>query len=36
MGTAAEVAAAIHWLCADAAVFVTGCAMTVDGEYVAQ
>ena len=36
MGTAEEVAAAIHWLCSDAASFVTGCAMTVDGGYVAQ
>ncbi|NOT57759.1 MAG: SDR family oxidoreductase [Deltaproteobacteria bacterium] len=36
MGTAEEVAAAIHWLCSDAASFVTGAAMTVDGGYVAQ
>lgn len=36
MGTAEEVAAAIHWLCSDAASFVTGHAMTVDGGYVAQ
>jgi NAD(P)-dependent dehydrogenase (short-subunit alcohol dehydrogenase family) len=36
MGTAEEVAAAIHWLCSDAASFVTGCAMIVDGGYVAQ
>ena len=36
MGTAEECAAAIHWLCSDAASFVTGCAMTVDGGYVAQ
>jgi NAD(P)-dependent dehydrogenase (short-subunit alcohol dehydrogenase family) len=36
MGTAEEVAAAIHWLCSDAASFVIGCAMIVDGGYVAQ
>jgi NAD(P)-dependent dehydrogenase (short-subunit alcohol dehydrogenase family) len=36
MGTAAEVAAAIHWLCSDTASFVTGHAMIVDGGYVAQ
>ena len=36
MGTAEEVAAAIHWLCSDAASFVTGCAMIVDGGHVAQ
>jgi len=36
MGTAEEVAAAIHWLCSDAASFVTGCAIIVDGGHVAQ
>lgn len=36
MGTAEEVAAAIHWLCSDATSFVTGCAMAVDGGYVTQ
>ena len=36
MGTAEEVAAAIHWLCSDAASFVTGHAMVIDGGYVAQ
>jgi NAD(P)-dependent dehydrogenase (short-subunit alcohol dehydrogenase family) len=36
MGTAEEVAAAIHWLCSDAASFVTGQAMVIDGGYVAQ
>ena len=36
MGTAEEVAAAIHWLCSDAASFVTGQAMVIDGGYMAQ
>ncbi len=36
MGVAEEVTAAIHWLCSNAASFVTGCVMTVDGGYVAQ
>jgi NAD(P)-dependent dehydrogenase (short-subunit alcohol dehydrogenase family) len=36
MGTAAEVAVALHWLCSDTASFVTECAMIVDGGYVAQ
>jgi NAD(P)-dependent dehydrogenase (short-subunit alcohol dehydrogenase family) len=36
LGTAEEVAAAVVWLCSDAAAFVTGQALTVDGGYVAQ
>ena len=36
MGTAEECAAVIHWLCFDAASFVTGRALVVDGGYVAQ
>ena len=36
MGTAEEAAAAIVWLCSDAASFVTGHAMMVDGGYAAQ
>ena len=36
MGTAAEAAEAIVWLCSDAASFVMGHAMMVDGEYAAQ
>jgi NAD(P)-dependent dehydrogenase (short-subunit alcohol dehydrogenase family) len=36
MGHAEEVAAAVVWLCSDAASFVTGHAMAVDGGYVAQ
>ena len=36
MGTPAEVAEAVIWLCSDAASFVTGHAMAVDGGYVAQ
>jgi len=36
MGTPAEVAEAVIWLCSDAASFVTGHAMLVDGGYVAQ
>lgn len=35
-GTPAEVAAAVVWLCSDAASFVTGHSMTVDGGLVAQ
>jgi len=35
-GTADEVAEAVVWLCSDAASFVTGHALTVDGGYVAQ
>jgi NAD(P)-dependent dehydrogenase (short-subunit alcohol dehydrogenase family) len=36
MGHPEEVAEAIVWLCSDAASFVTGQTMTVDGGYVAQ
>ncbi len=36
IGTPEEVAEAAVWLCSDAASFVTGHAMTVDGGYVAQ
>ena len=36
LGLADEVAAAIVWLCSDAASFVTGHALAVDGGYVAQ
>ena len=36
LGTPEEVAAAIVWLCSDAASFVTGHALVVDGGYVAQ
>jgi NAD(P)-dependent dehydrogenase (short-subunit alcohol dehydrogenase family) len=36
LGTPAEVAEAVVWLCSDAASFVTGHTMTVDGGYVAQ
>jgi len=36
VGTPEEVAEAVVWLCSDAASFVTGHAMTVDGGYVAQ
>jgi NAD(P)-dependent dehydrogenase (short-subunit alcohol dehydrogenase family) len=36
LGAAGEVAAAVTWLCSDAASFVTGHSMVVDGGYVAQ
>ena len=36
VGTPEEVAKAVVWLCSDAASFVTGHTMTVDGGYVAQ
>ena len=36
MGQPKEVAEAVVWLCSDAASFVTGHTMTVDGGYVAQ
>ena len=36
IGNPAEVAEAVVWLCSDAASFVTGHAMSVDGGYVAQ
>jgi NAD(P)-dependent dehydrogenase (short-subunit alcohol dehydrogenase family) len=36
VGTPEEVADTVVWLCSDAASFVTGHAMTVDGGYVAQ
>ena len=36
LGTPEEVAQTVVWLCSDAASFVTGHAMTVDGGYVAQ
>ena len=36
MGRPEEIAEAVMWLCADAASFVTGHTMTVDGGYVAQ
>ena len=36
MGMPDEIAAAVVWLCSDAASFVTGHALTVDGGYVAQ
>jgi NAD(P)-dependent dehydrogenase (short-subunit alcohol dehydrogenase family) len=36
MGSPEEVAAAVVWLCSDAASFVTGHAMAVDGGYLAQ
>ena len=36
LGTPEEVAEAVVWLCSDAASFVTGLAMPVDGGYVAQ
>ena len=36
MGRPEEIAEAVVWLCSDAASFVTGHTMTVDGGYVAQ
>lgn len=36
MGTSEEVAEAVVWLCSDAAAFVTGHALLVDGGYTAQ
>ena len=36
MGTATEVAEAVVWLCSDAAGFVTGTTLAVDGGYLAQ
>ena len=36
MGTAEEVAEAVVWLCSEAASFVTGSALVVDGGYTAQ
>jgi NAD(P)-dependent dehydrogenase (short-subunit alcohol dehydrogenase family) len=36
LGTPEEVAEAVVWLCSDAASFVTGHALLVDGGYVAQ
>jgi NAD(P)-dependent dehydrogenase (short-subunit alcohol dehydrogenase family) len=36
MGTPGEVAEAVVWLCSEAASFVTGHAMAVDGAYVAR
>jgi NAD(P)-dependent dehydrogenase (short-subunit alcohol dehydrogenase family) len=36
LGTAEEVAAAVVWLCSDAAAFITGLALAVDGGYVVQ
>ena len=36
LGTAEEVAEAVVWLCSDAAAFITGQALAVDGGYVVQ
>jgi NAD(P)-dependent dehydrogenase (short-subunit alcohol dehydrogenase family) len=36
VGTPEEIAEAVVWLCSDAASFVTGHAMSVDGGYVIQ
>jgi NAD(P)-dependent dehydrogenase (short-subunit alcohol dehydrogenase family) len=36
LGTPEEVAEFVVWLCSDAASFVTGAALSVDGGYVAR
>jgi NAD(P)-dependent dehydrogenase (short-subunit alcohol dehydrogenase family) len=36
VGNPAEVAEAVVWLCSDAASFVTGHSMTIDGGFTAQ
>ncbi|MEE8177873.1 MAG: SDR family oxidoreductase, partial [Acidobacteriota bacterium] len=36
LGTPEEIAQAVAWLCSDAASFVTGHAMGVDGGFTAQ
>jgi NAD(P)-dependent dehydrogenase (short-subunit alcohol dehydrogenase family) len=36
LGNPEEVAEAVTWLCSDAASFVTGHSMVVDGGYIAQ
>ena len=36
LGTPDEITAAVVWLCSDAASFVTGQALTVDGGFVAR
>jgi NAD(P)-dependent dehydrogenase (short-subunit alcohol dehydrogenase family) len=36
LGEPEEIAESVVWLCSDAAYFVTGHTMTVDGGYVAQ
>jgi len=36
MGTSEEVAGAVVWLCSDAAAFVTGHALMVEGGYAVQ
>jgi NAD(P)-dependent dehydrogenase (short-subunit alcohol dehydrogenase family) len=36
VGEPEEIAEAVVWLCSDAASFVTGHAMSIDGGYVAQ